>query len=331
VTHKLWLRRCLEYMTIPVVCGTWALSSISYHVDGRSPTDEFESATTVPPAAESLRTELTQLQERTGLTLAAYNGGLYIVSFKLRSVLHGKALAYFGGLGGVSPDGVEIAVSEGALTIIRYDGSARREYVDVSPIDVCWSHDQSKLAITAFYRAPNARLEILDLNSKLTHVVLPLVIARSHFTSQCWSPDDKELVYEADGNVSVYKTGEDRSRVLARGTTPTWSPDGNWIAFYDHDAYFAVRPSGEGQKKLFHKKKAVSGLYWSPDSRFEAYVSQADFFEQFPIIDVEVYMLRVRRLEDGSELTFDGMSGGRNYQWVANPDLLKQVATQATK
>jgi hypothetical protein len=58
---------------------------------------------------------------------------------------------------------------------------------------------------------------------------------------------------------------------------------------------------------------AVSALFWSPDSRFVAYVPQDSF-----ALDIEFYHLMVRRLEHGSEdWLADGVSCCINYQWVS--------------
>jgi hypothetical protein len=82
-----------------------------------------------------------------------------------------------------------------------------------------------------------------------------------------------------------------------------------------------IHPSGEGQKELFHRKGAVSALYWSPDSRFVCYVHQ-DFFA----LDTEFFHLIVRRLEDGQEdwvANGEDATAGQNYQWVENRQLLR--------
>jgi Tol biopolymer transport system component len=73
-------------------------------------------------------------------------------------------------------------------------------------------------------------------------------------TTQCWSPEGKEIVYATDGHVTIQKLGESKATTVAVGTDPTWSPDGNWIAYLDENehSYYVIHPSGEGKKKLFH-------------------------------------------------------------------------------
>ncbi len=124
---------------------------------------------------------------------------------------------------------------------------------------MCWSHDQTKLvSILVNHSTGSASLGILDLNSKQTRAVAINVDQRPMVISQCWSQNDKKLV--------------------SKGTDPTWSPEGEWIAFRDRDAYYAIHPNGTGRKKLFHNYwgGAVSALYWSPDSRIVAYVRELD-------------------------------------------------------
>ncbi len=202
---------------------------------------------------------------------------------------------------------------------------------------MCWSYDKSKLAISNYPDPHVGEIAVLNLDSRSTHEIESVDSwpPNSNLTSQCWAPGGTEFVYAVKGAVNIFDINQNKSRKLAEGSYPTWSPDGRWIAFLDHDKYFAIRPSGEGRKKLFHKKNTKSGLWWSPDSRFVAYVSQASIFEQWGVFDIELYMLRIRRLADGSELAFHeevGLGGGSgSYQWVENPNFIRQVESQAAK
>jgi dipeptidyl aminopeptidase/acylaminoacyl peptidase len=293
-------------------------------------------ASAVARPQESVREELIRLQKQTGLSLASFGFGLDVVLFDKRTLVQipistGLALVR----GTISRDGTEIIVSRvnlsasDSLELLRTDGSNTRKLpfsyagTVASPVQsLCWSYDQSKLAVGVHRGSPEVKLEILNLGSGVDQTVAPSV---KELTSQCWSSDDKRIVYEAGDGVRIYEVGNDKSSTLVApgGKDPTWSPDGNWIAFLDHNTYYAIRPNGQDRKKIFHHSNVYSPLWWSPDSRFVAYVALARF-----AID-DVYELRVRRLEDNSEdRVAEGQISG-NFQWVMSPELLRQVEASA--
>src|SRR5271156_7068730 len=290
-------------------------------------------ATTVRPSSrESVREELIRRQAQTGLSLASLGFGLDVALFDKRTLVQipiSTGLAYVRGT--ISRDGTEIIVSRfrlgasDSLELLRTDGSDMRELQFTHTGDVpshfeslCWSYDKSRLAVGVHRGFPELKLEILNLGSGLDQTVAPSV---KELTSQCWSPDDKKIVYEAGDGVRVYEVGNDKSSTLlaAGGKHPTWSPDGNWIAFREGDTFYVIRPDGQDKKKLFHRRDVYTPLWWSPDSRFVAYVSLVVF-----AID-DFYQLRARRLVDGSEARIaEGQIAG-NFQWVVSPELLRQV------
>ena len=256
----------------------------------------------------SVNTELIGLQKQTGLSIAYFYRSLYVVSFADRELVPGREILPAGESGGgdISPDGTKIAFLHFPiqdLGIMRSDGSDLREYPEFVTEAVCWSYDQSKLAVEVQNTkrgttAPNDPLLILNLDSGKTQQL----DVRTYVTSQCWSPNSKALVYGTEDSVRLYDAERNIWSTLAKGTQPTWSPDGNWISFRDGDSYYAIRPSGEDRRLLFRTRGAISGLWWSPDSRFVAYVSRNGLFERpFIAIDVGWQRLRVRRLADGSE------------------------------
>ena len=93
-----------------------------------------------------------------------------------------------------------------------------------------------------------------------------------------------KLFMNLKGVFGSLRSGKERSVVLARGQNSTWSPVGDWVAFCDHGTYYSLHPGEGTPQKLFHRKRAASGLYWSPDARFVAYVVE-DWFA----LDVESY------------------------------------------
>jgi Tol biopolymer transport system component len=257
----------------------------------------------------SVRSELIRQQAETGLTFAWSREGVKVVSFKKRSVVP----------------------VEGLLDTFRPDTFSFQEYPQVTAMDMCWSHDQSKLAATMLDNPPFVSVEVLDLRSKQARVIAPRLEQIWHVTSQCWSPDGKHLVYETEGSLRVYDLESGKTSVLAAGMdpreslNPTWSPDGKQIAFLDHDSYYSIQPSGGTKKKLFAKKGACSGLYWSPDSSIVAYVSEASILEEGLTYDGEINRVRVRRLQDGSEgwIARD-VDCIANYRWIMDGDFISK-------
>jgi WD40 repeat protein len=276
---------------------------------------------------ESVRAELIRKQKESGLTLATFYRSVETISFADRSSSTAKDLLPPGAMeGALSRDGSEIAVSfwqpriGSSLRIIRFDGTDVSQYSNIASHGYCWSYDRSELAMSEQNRnrgatAPNDSVAILKLATKESEVV----DVRASVTSQCFAPNSKKIVYEADRSVRVFDRERKQWQVLAKGEDATWSPDGKWIAFRDDDTFYAISPSGESRRELFVAKGALSGLWWSPDSRIVAYVSRNRPLEP-PLVAVDVgwVRLRVRRLDDGSEDWVEQLSDAYvpSYQWV---------------
>jgi len=288
-----------------------------------------------PRPEESVHAELVRIQQQTGLSLASFGFGLDVVFFDKRTLVKipiSTGLALMRGT--ISRDGTEIIVSRfslgasDSLELLRTDGSDLRELPFAHTGDVpshfeslCWSYDKSRLAVGVHLGFPEMKLEILNLGSGVDQTVTPSV---KELTSQCWSPDDKKIVYEAGDGVRIYELGNDGSSTLLApgGKHPTWSPDGNWIAFRDGNTFYKIRPDGRDKRKLFHRRDVYTPLWWSPDSRFVAYVALVPF-----AID-DFYRLRVRRLEDNSDdWVAEGQIAG-DYQWLISPQLVSQAGSQ---
>jgi Tol biopolymer transport system component len=118
-------------------------------------------------------------------------------------------------------------------------------------------------------------------------------------TNQNWSPSGQQLVYEhdtADGSSSIWTVGalgaNPQEIVPCPGpgvlvncagvSNPSWSPNGQWIAFelvlgpFDpsgnpaDDSIWAVRPNGSGLRQITHRTPSGASSdqnpQWSPDS-----------------------------------------------------------------
>jgi WD40-like Beta Propeller Repeat len=284
---------------------------------------------------ESVQGELVRLQQQTGLSLASFGFGFHLVLFDKRALVQipvGTGTTLVSGT--VSRDGVEIIVSpfhpsgSNFLRFLRTDGSDARELPFPHGADVtshakslCWSNDKSRLVAGVHRGSLELGLEIWNLGSGVEQKVDPSV---KGLESQCWSSDDKRIVYESRDGIRTYEIRNEKSSTLiARGgKEATWSPDGNWIAFRDGNTFYEIRPDGRKKKKLLYRRNVYSPLWWSPDSRFVAYVSTA------PSAPDDVYELRIRRLVDNSEAEMaEGQISG-NYQWVLSPDLVRQAGSE---
>ena len=337
--------RLLAFLTFVLISGGLIVISDSDSTC-QAPSSEgsrvLSSISTQTSPEKSVRSELIQLQKSTGLTLAAFYRGLQVINFSDRSLIQGKepSVAGSGLEGAISRDGDEIAVdvfrTAGGpdLAIIRRDGSVLQEFPNIRAQRIGWSYDKSHLAINVQVPGP-AQSETIYTNLILLNVAtkeVQQVSGGGDITSECWSPDGKHIVYEVGNSISVYDIDKKEVQVLGTGKFATWSSDGQWLAFLDKNTYYAINPSGEGRKVLFRKNRAMSGLWWSPDSKIVAFLSQNSTFEGPLTLDIELVRLRVRRLADGSEdwVAKDSAAYLPSYQWVTNPQLIQGVESGTT-
>jgi hypothetical protein len=279
-------------------------------------------------AGESVRQQIERERRDSGLTLATFENKIKTINFgkqlpevkEIKVSDDGRPLQ-----GAISRDGSLIAFelssnrpSHWTLGVARSDGSGLKEYADVaSPSSICWSNDKSKLALNAADPTqPNGAHLIVHLDSQATQQF----DSGGVLTSQCWSPDDKQIVYGIRKSIRIYDLAERKSRELTNGENPAWSPDGNWIGFYRDGAYYAVHPSGGYEKTLFRRKGHTGGPWWSPDGTLVAYMNHGGKDEKW--MGFESWQLRVHRLSDASDdwiLSEPDVSFSPEYQWVHLP------------
>jgi Tol biopolymer transport system component len=93
-----------------------------------------------------------------------------------------------------------------------------------------------------------------------------------------WSPDGKEIaaqyVPRIDmSQIAIVEADTGKARIVADGGYPSWSPKGDWIAYFDMQLAmcFLVHPDGTGMKIVrddehgFRNRAMIYGAVWSPD------------------------------------------------------------------
>jgi eukaryotic-like serine/threonine-protein kinase len=89
------------------------------------------------------------------------------------------------------------------------------------------------------------------------------------------SPEGGRVGTTAAGDIWVHDlTRNVRTRLTFNGQnqSPVWSPDGNWIAFFDFTTLTRKRADGAGEaEKLFDNPHNTTATDWSPDGKFLLY------------------------------------------------------------
>lgn len=155
------------------------------------------------------------------------------------------------------------------------------------------------------------------------------VIAAIDGGNASWSPDGTRLAYESYGIVVADSTGENQ-RLLTRSPyahDPTWSHDGDKIAFADGDPDFSgqiyvMNADGSGLTLITEEEGSTRSTapVWSPDGTRIAF-AQSGESNSFQVFTV--------RAEDGSDLrrlSLDNATSYIPYDW--SPDGQAVLATK---
>ncbi len=71
---------------------------------------------------------------------------------------------------------------------------------------------------------------------------------------------------------TVKPNGRGQKRI-ATGTSPSWSPDGQSVAFDRNGDLWTMNANGTGAQLVIEVPSSTAGIAWSPDSRWIAYAT----------------------------------------------------------
>jgi TolB protein len=169
--------------------------------------------------------------------------------------------------------------AEWGIYLMRVDGSdvRRLAHVEGCHAHTCprWSHDGKQIVFDAA-DAMTGQTSIYLLNSDGSG-------RRTIGQGACaaWSPDDKQLAFEARGgprSVRVQNLDGTGLTQIAVGSSPCWSPDGSKFAFLQQGNIHVIDLASGETHTLFSRPKETIyyGFCWFPDGKRMAVVARPE-------------------------------------------------------
>lgn len=207
-----------------------------------------------------------------------------------------------------SSDGKKIVfTSDEGLYFINVDGTNLTKIIDTPNFETnpVWSPNHLKVAFISQNLGNQKLYNLMVVNIDGSNLI---TIANDlgeidFYSSFSWSPNGQKLVfsYPANGSREIFTVNSDGSNLTqvthlstppySPPVQPSWSPDGEMIAFVTFDLQ-AIKSDGTGLTKLIDKEKigssALHAPKWSPDGTYIACQSLGGNVYLINLIDNQV-------------------------------------------
>lgn len=186
----------------------------------------------------------------------------------------GRAVAFYVR----NSDTVEIHVlwpKDGVRRVLTSDwrgpAAPRRQFAYI--LEPNWAPDGEHLALSDSWTLENAVIRVVSLSGRRWRS-LTTPSSRRTDTAPAWSPDGRTIAFvrqavrASDGPPVILLIGQDGRdfRRLARGRSPSWSPDSENLVYASGDSIYRIGSDGRGRTRIIGGLKAPE-VRWSPDGR----------------------------------------------------------------
>jgi len=167
-----------------------------------------------------------------------------------------------------SPDGRQIAVTNGNVFVIDADGRNLRQAGDDCGDAVAWSPASKQLAVAC----ARTSLYVINTDGSGRIELTTGIDAFDRLQSFAWSPDGTRVIFDSQRPRELWVAHTDGSgfEVLPQGRMPSWSPDGSRIAFACPDEGWQLCVMSSGGRDKVQLTDAALGpidslsIAWSP-------------------------------------------------------------------